>query len=101
MFNIKVVHITAIVKISAIVFSLSACAQAETASTPVDMGIRNESSTCVATEAELFDFFSKNGMAYANNAVIQVSQDPTTEVISQDPFTYRIGNLQLCQDIGK
>lgn len=101
MLNIKSVRGMPILKLTAAIISLSACAQAETASVSSDTNSSDQFSSCVVTEAELFELFSQNGMAYANNAVIQVSQDPTTEVISRDPFTYRIGNLQLCQELGK
>ncbi|MBV0910982.1 hypothetical protein KTJ87_01200 [Rhodobacteraceae bacterium ASV31] len=54
---------------------------------------------CVVTEDQLFAFFvaqSGGGMAYANSAVIALSNDPATEVIGRAPFTYRIRDAEIC-----
>lgn len=101
MFKVVSGYGNSFMKVSAAIVSISACAQAETVGVSSNADVGEKSSGCVATESELFEFFSKDGIMYANNAVIQISQDPNTQVISRDPFTYRIGNQQLCQDMGK
>lgn len=58
--------------------------------------------TCTATEAELFEHFATTmGTFGANGAVIRVSNAPTTKVVSRNPFTYEISDAELCAELGK
>jgi hypothetical protein len=61
------------------------------------------SGVCTVTEDALGAFFAQQygglGMA-SNNAVIAVSNAPTTEVISRDPIIYRLRDPDLCTALG-
>lgn len=60
------------------------------------------SSSCVVTESELFDYFvdsSGGSTAYANSSVIRISESPKTELLSNNPYTYRLHNMQLCDNL--
>ncbi|MBF9045486.1 hypothetical protein HKCCE4037_19275 [Rhodobacterales bacterium HKCCE4037] len=63
---------------------------------PTDLGVGSDGS-CVATESELFQHFvAVGGVMYANSQVIAISEMPTTEVISREPFTYRVSDPSIC-----
>ncbi|SIS99293.1 hypothetical protein SAMN05421759_1096 [Roseivivax lentus] len=60
------------------------------------------SGSCASSEGELFQYFSDRfggpGMA-ANNAVISLANQGTTDVISKDPFKYLIRDSEFCEKL--
>jgi len=57
-----------------------------------------EVNDCVATESDIFGALTDAGygMMLANNTVVWVSNQSFTEVINEDPYTYRYSGSELC-----
>lgn len=61
-------------------------------------------SSCVVSETDLYKHFlevSGGGAAFANNSTIRISELQTTEVISENPYVYRLHDVELCSELKK